>query len=205
VDSRSGYEPVSKSAISEYDANGSELKTLFQQRSFTFFCFCGHAKQLCAMSLSIGADVGEINTTAIILKEKELLCSSEVLTTQDVTSGIIEAIDIVLRQLPEEHAHNRGENFEKVSIGTTQFENAVKQGKDLSKVALFRLCYPATVAIPPPYVPGLDKFFYLNGGCETDGTTITHVDEDQLTQKTREVYIEGRSNATGKSKNIIWA
>lgn len=143
------------------------------------------------MSLSIGANVGETNTTAVILKEKKVLCSSEVLTTQDVTSGIIEAIGIVLRQLPEEHAHNRGENFEKVSIGTTQFENAAKQGKDLSRVALFRLCYPATVAIPPPYVPGLDKFFYLNGGCETDGTTITHVDEDQLTQKTREVYIEG--------------
>lgn len=149
--------------------------------------------------------MGETNTTAVILKEKEVLCSSEVQTTQDVTSGIIEAIDKVLRQLPEEHAHNRGENFEKVSIGTTQFENAVKHGKHLSKVALFRLCYPATVAIPPPFVPGLDKFFYLNGGCEIDGTTISPVDEDELTQKTREVYIEGRSNATCKSKKIMWA
>ncbi|XP_022809084.1 uncharacterized protein LOC111346055 isoform X2 [Stylophora pistillata] len=143
------------------------------------------------MSLSIGVDVGETNTTAVILKEKEVLCSSEVPTRQDVTSGVIEAIELVLRQLPEEHAHNRGENFEKVSIGATLFENAVKQGKNLSKVALFRLCYPATVAIPPPCVPALHKFFYLNGGCETDGTTITHVDEDQLTQKTKEVYIEG--------------
>lgn len=101
--------------------------------------------------------------------------------------------------------HNLSEKFEKVSIGTTQFENAVKQRKDLSKVALFRLCYPATIAIPPLRVPGLHKFFYLNGGCETDGTTISHVDEDQLTQKTREVYNEGRSNATCKSKNIMWA
>ncbi|XP_067048449.1 uncharacterized protein [Acropora muricata] len=143
------------------------------------------------MSLSIGADVGETNTTAVILKEKEVLCSSEVPTTQDVTSGIIEAIELVLKQFTDELKHNLSENFEKVSIGTTQFENAVKQRKDLSKVALFRLCYPATIAIPPLRVPGLHKFFYLNGGCETDGTTISHVDEDQLTQKTREVYNEG--------------
>lgn len=33
------YEPVSKSAISEYDANGSELKTLFQQRILPFSVF----------------------------------------------------------------------------------------------------------------------------------------------------------------------
>ncbi|KAK2552714.1 putative D-/L-hydantoinase subunit A [Acropora cervicornis] len=96
------------------------------------------------MSLSIGADVGETDTTAVILKEKEVLCSYEVSTTQDVTSDMIDAIKLVLRQLPEEDAHNR----------------------DV-----------------------LHEFFYLNGGCETDGTT--HVDEDQLTQKTKEMYIEG--------------
>ncbi|KAK2546836.1 hypothetical protein P5673_033438 [Acropora cervicornis] len=145
--------------------------------------------QFCAMSLSIGADVGETNTTAVILKEKEVLRSYEVSTTQGVTSDMIDAIKLVLRQLPEEDAHNRGENFERVSIGTTQFENAVKQGKDHSRVALFRLCYPATIAIPLPPVDVLHEFFYLNGGCETDGTT--HVDEDQLTQKTKEMYIEG--------------
>ena len=71
------------------------------------------------MSLSIGADVGETDTTAVILKEKEVLCSYEVSTTQDVTSDMIDAIKLVLRQLPEEDAHNRGENFERVSIGTT--------------------------------------------------------------------------------------
>ena len=70
-------------------------------------------------------------------------------------------------------------------------------------MALFRLCYPATIAIPPPPVDVLHEFFYLNGGCETDGTT--HVDEDQLTQKTKEMYIEGRSNAMCKSKNIMRA
>ena len=113
----------------------------------------------------------------------------------------------MLRQLPEEDAHNRGENFERVSIGTTQFgtENAVKQGKDHSKVALFRLCSPLTIAIPPPPVDVLHEFFYLNGGCETNGTTMTHVDEDQLTQKTKEMFIEGRSNAMCKSKNIMRA
>ena len=126
------------------------------------------------MSLSIGADVGETNTTAVILKEKEVLCSYKVSTTQDVTSGIIDAIKLVLKQLPEEDAHNRGENF-------------------------------ATIVIPPPPVDVLHEFFYLNGGCETDGTTITHVDEDQLTQKTKEMCIEGRSNTMCKSKNIMRA
>mgnify|MGYP002260016520 FL=1 len=46
--------------------------------------------------------MGETNTTAVILKEKEVLCSSEVPTTQDVTSGIIEAIELVLKQFTDE-------------------------------------------------------------------------------------------------------
>lgn len=140
---------------------------------------------------------------AVILKGENVLCFSQVPTKQDVTSGIIEAIELVLKQFTDELKHNLGENFEKVSIDTTQFENAVKQGKHLSKVALFRLCYPATIAIPPLRVPALHKFFYLNGGCETNGTTIIHVDEDQLTQKTNKVYIEGRSNEIFKNNQII--
>ena len=44
--------------------------------------------------------MGETNTTAVILKEKEVLCSYEVSTTQDVTSDMIDAIKLVLRQLP---------------------------------------------------------------------------------------------------------
>ena len=146
------------------------------------------------MSLSIGVDVGETNTNAVILKEKDVLCSAKAPSTEDVTSGIIETVQSVLKQLPEELARSPGAHVERVSIGTTQFVNAVKQGKDLARVALYRLCYPATIAIPPLRVPGLHKFFYLNGGCETNGTTITHVDEDQLTQKTNELYIEGRSS-----------
>lgn len=37
--------------------------------------------------LCVGVDVGETNTDAVILLNKEILCSTKVLTTWEVTSG----------------------------------------------------------------------------------------------------------------------
>lgn len=167
-------------------------------------CRLGQARQLCAMSLSIGVDVGETNTNAVILKEKDVLCSAKAPSTEDVTSGIIETVQSVLKQLPEELARSPGAHVERVSIGTTQFVNAVKQGKDLARVALYRLCYPATIAIPPN-VPGFHNFFYLKGGYEFNGTVINEVDEKEVKEITEKVYDEGTTNVLFRNYNTIWA
>lgn len=141
------------------------------------------------MALSIGVDVGEANIDVVILKKekKEVLCSVKVPTTEDVTCGIIEAIQSALKQLPEEFQSNPTEHVARVNFTTTQFVNAVVQGKGLTKVALFRLCDPATKAIPPRDL----SVFYLSGGYEIDGTVITNVDEDQVKEKTAKVYNNG--------------
>lgn len=142
------------------------------------------------MSLSIGVDVGKTNTNAVVLKGKDVLCSSKAPSTEDVTSAIIETVQSVLKQLPEELARSPGAHVERVSIGTTQFVNAVRQGKDLSGVALYRLCYPATIAIPPN-VPGLHEVFYLKGGYEFNHAVINKVDEKEVKEKTKKVYDKG--------------
>lgn len=155
------------------------------------------------MSLSIGVDVGKTNTNAVVLKGKDVLCSSKAPSTEDVTSAIIETVQSVLKQLPEELARSPGAHVERVSIGTTQFVNAVRQGKDLSGVALYRLCYPATIAIPPN-VPGLHEVFYLKGGYEFNHAVINKVDEKEVKEKTKKVYDKGTSNAIFRIYNTIW-
>ena len=145
------------------------------------------------MALSIGVDVGETNIDVVILKKekKEVLCSAKVPTTVDVTCDIIKAIQSALKQLPEEFQSNPTEHVASINIGTTQFVNAVVQGEGLTKVALFRLCDPATKAIPPRDLSVLDTYFYLSGGYEIDGTVITNVDEYQVEEKTEKVYNNG--------------
>ena len=148
--------------------------------------------------LCIGVDVGGTNTDAVILKKKDVLCSAKVPTTEDVTSGITEAIQSALKQLPEEFQPVPTQNVARVNIGTTHFVNAVVQRKGLAKVAVVRLCGPATVAIPPfcdfpadlrSVIGGMH--FFLNGGFQYDCSCITDVDEDEVKRIANEVHAAG--------------
>jgi N-methylhydantoinase A/oxoprolinase/acetone carboxylase beta subunit len=98
----------------------------------------------------IGVDVGGTNTDAVILNinpaaadtpSRGVLASSKTPTTQDVTSGIMTAVDNVLKK-----ADIATEKILSVAIGTTHFVNAVVEAdaRRLSKVAVVRLCNPFT-------------------------------------------------------------
>lgn len=148
--------------------------------------------------LYIGVDVGGTNTDAVVLRKKEVLCSAKVPTTEDVTSGISEAIQSALSQLPEDYQPNPTQHVARVNIGTTHFVNAVVQRKFLTKVAVLRLCGPATRAIPPlcdfpadlrNVVGGMH--FFLNGGFQYDCSCITDVDEEEVKRIANKVHLAG--------------
>lgn len=82
--------------------------------------------------LCVGVDVGETNTDAVILLNKEILCSTKVLTTWEVTSGIVKAISSATKQLPRALQKNPSKHIARVNIGTTHFVNAIVQ-KEPSK------------------------------------------------------------------------
>ena len=150
--------------------------------------------------LCVGVDVGETNTDAVILRHNEVLCSSKVLTTGDITSGVIEAVRSALRQLPGGFQPNRSRYVSRVNIGTTHFVNAIVQRKGLVKVAVLRLCGPATRAIPPlcdfpadlkDVIGGMH--YFLNGGYQYNGSCITDVDEKEVKRTIKEVQKAGGS------------
>lgn len=153
------------------------------------------------MWLCIGVDVGGTNTDAVILRKNEVLSSAKVPTTADVTSGITGAISSALRELPEEFQPSPTQYVTRVNIGTTHFVNAIVQRKGLTKVAVLRLCGPATMAIPPlcDFPTDLRKaigsmHFFLNGGYQYDCSCITNVDEDEVKRVAKEVHTTGIHN-----------
>ena len=152
--------------------------------------------------LCVGVDVGSTNTDAvilgIILEQKKVLCSAKLLTTEDITSGVVEAIGVALGKLPDEFQPSPARYVARVNIGTTHFVNAIVQRKGLAKVAVLRLCGPATRAIPPfsefpadlkNVIGGM--YFYLNGGYQYDGSSITDIDEEEVKKVIEQVHEAG--------------
>ena len=101
----------------------------------------------CGEIYSIGIDVGGTNTDAVFLRPGEdgiaVLAKVKTATTQDVVSGIREALgQLLARGLPKERVRH-------VFLGTTKFLNALLERQDLLKVGVVRLCLPTTVNHPP--------------------------------------------------------
>ena len=96
------------------------------------------------MMYRIGIDVGGTNTDAVIMRDREVIDWAKKPTTQDVTTGIVAVLSEVLAQTGIERGL-----VDAVMIGTTHFTNAVVQRRELTPVAVFRLCGPATRSLPP--------------------------------------------------------
>ena len=86
----------------------------------------------------------------------------------------------------------------RVNIGTTHFVNAIVQRKSLAKVAVLRLCGPATRAVPPfcDFPADLRKviggmYFFLNGGYQYNCSCITDVDEEEVKRTIKKVHRAG--------------
>ena len=127
----------------------------------------------------LGIDVGSTHTDAVIMDGLEVISTHKAPTSQDISTGIIEAAKSVLADCGLPRA-----SFEAVVIGTTQFTNAVVQRRGLVKVAAMRIGAQSTAALPPFYdwPVGLKEAVagsvaMINGGHEFDGTPITALDE----------------------------
>ncbi|KAL6045895.1 N-methylhydantoinase A/oxoprolinase/acetone carboxylase beta subunit [Balamuthia mandrillaris] len=133
----------------------------------------------------IGVDVGGTNTDAVVLVGREVVASVKQPTTKDVTSGVTSALSQVLAS-----SKLSSSDISVVIIGTTHFVNAVVQrSKELRKVAVLRLCGPASRAIPPfgDFPADLREVVYgyhafLSGGYEFDGQEIEAISEEEVKQ-----------------------
>ena len=91
----------------------------------------------------VGVDVGGTNTDAVLMDGQELAAAAKVPTTEDVTTGIVNAVTELLKQGFD------SADIDAVMVGTTHFTNALLEQRGLSPTAVIRLALPATQLLPP--------------------------------------------------------
>jgi N-methylhydantoinase A/oxoprolinase/acetone carboxylase beta subunit len=135
------------------------------------------------------------------MSEREVVGWAKRPTTPDVTSGIVAALSGALAAAQVERR-----SVGAVMVGTTHFTNAVVQRRGLSRVAIFRLCGPATLSLPPmiDWPPDLrDEVCgytaFLPGGFEFDGQPIVPFDEAALRDACRAARSRGLSSVAVSS------
>jgi N-methylhydantoinase A/oxoprolinase/acetone carboxylase beta subunit len=140
----------------------------------------------------IGIDVGGTNTDAVLIADEKVVHSVKRPTTEDVTSGILDALK-ALRANPA-----AADTVEAVVIGTTHFINAVVQRRHLQKVAAIRIGMPASASLPPfcdwpkdlaSLVSG--EIFMLEGGHDYDGRPFMPLDTAGLKGAARKIRDKG--------------
>src|SRR5689334_814787 len=133
-----------------------------------------------SMTLRLGIDVGGTNTDAVVLNERaELLASFKSPTTPDVTSGIRNALDGLVKSHPDLDLGA----IKYAMLGTTHCTNAILERRNLNRVGLVRIGAPATLAIPPFVGWPADlrtavggEYVVVEGGHEYDGREIRPLD-----------------------------
>ncbi|WP_104399223.1 hydantoinase/oxoprolinase N-terminal domain-containing protein [Vibrio penaeicida] len=146
-----------------------------------------------SLNLRVGIDVGGTNTDAVIMKGSELLASVKMNTTKDVTSGVKEALNQVLKIGKVDK-----KDLSAVMIGTTHFTNAVVEQTRLTQTAVIRLALPSSSAIPPMaqwpegLVNAIGRHHYeIEGGYNFDGRAINPLNESALTDIANELKNKG--------------
>jgi len=139
--------------------------------------------------LRVGFDVGGTFTDGVLMRGRDVVAKAKSLTTQDVTAGIVQALDVLLNESrvnPSEVAM--------VSLGTTHTTNALIERRNLNKVGIFRLGAPATTAIPPltgwpgdlkQAIGGVKLVHVIRGGSEYDGRDIVPLDKQTIAEACR--------------------
>jgi len=124
----------------------------------------------------IGIDVGGTNTDAVLIENDAVVRSIKVVTTEDVTSGIVGSLHRL--------AVEPGSAIDGVMIGTTHFINAVLERRGLAKVAALRIGLPAGATLPPfcDWPAELAAFaqggvWMVEGGHDYDGRPFMPLDE----------------------------
>ncbi len=137
----------------------------------------------------LGIDVGGTNTDAVILDaEDNPIAQTKQPTTEDITTGILNALDDVL-----DAVEFTVSEIEYVMLGTTHATNAITERRGLNDVGVIRLGAPATESIRPllEWPDDLEaaignKTAILDGGHEFDGRTLNDLDELQVRETVRE-------------------
>ncbi len=138
-------------------------------------------------ALRIGIDVGGTNTDAVLMDGNRVLASSKQATSADVSSGVIAAIEAVLRE-HRDHRHR----VRAVMVGTTHFVNAIVQRRSLRAVTALRIGLPMGSAIPPmidwpeelrEIVSG--NCILVAGGAYYTGQEYTELDEQAIRDAAR--------------------
>lgn len=150
-----------------------------------------------AKDIRLGFDVGGTFTDGVIVQGDEVLAKAKALTTEDVTSGIVNAMDMMLK---DKDIDTSKIGF--VALGTTHTTNAIIERRNLNKVGILRLGAPATTAIPPltgwpedlkEAIGGEENMFIIRGGKEYDGRDIVPLDEEAIRDACRKM--KGKVNS----------
>jgi len=135
------------------------------------------------MSYRLGIDVGGTNTDAVILGTHDRVVSkSKRPTTEDISSGIKEAVEAVLSESRIEPS-----SIIHAMLGTTHCTNAIVERKGLSSVGVIRLGAPSGLAIPPhldwppDIISHIGKHYKIvKGGYEYSGVPISKTDREEI-------------------------
>jgi len=143
--------------------------------------------------MRIGVDVGGTNTDAVLMEGTKVLAAIKSPTTEDVGSGIVQAIKGILSD-----SGVAPSAIESVMIGTTQFTNAFVEGKRLVEVGIIRAALPATGSVEPllDFPERLAKAIgnhahLVPGGYEFDGREIAPLGEAEVAAAAREFKAKG--------------
>lgn len=143
--------------------------------------------------MKIGIDVGGTHTDAVLLDGDEVVSSIKALTSADVTSGIIDALEHLLSD-----SGLRESEVEAVMLGTTQFTNAVVERKQLAEVAAIRVGLPSGDGLPPmtgwptDIARALGQTSYMvRGGTLYDGRPLAEIDQSEIDKVVADIKHKG--------------
>ncbi|BDR91023.1 hydantoinase/oxoprolinase N-terminal domain-containing protein [Vulcanisaeta souniana] len=152
----------------------------------------------------IGIDVGSTHTDAVILDENNIIHAEKTMTTPDVTTGIINALRVVL-----ERSGINVDDVATVMFGTTHILNAIVQRRGLGKVGVIRVGLPATEAIEPMLDWPSDLRSTVNGGIamirgghDYTGEPLADFDENSVKNALR-TFVENKVNAIAVTS--VWS
>ena len=143
--------------------------------------------------MRIGIDVGGTHTDAVLLNTDEVVSSIKALTTADVTSGILVALEHLISDSGVAESA-----IEAVMLGTTQFTNAVVERRQLSEVAAIRIGLPSGEGLPPmigwpqDIAAALGGHTYmLHGGTLYDGRPLAPLQQPEIDAVIADIKAKG--------------
>jgi N-methylhydantoinase A/oxoprolinase/acetone carboxylase beta subunit len=143
--------------------------------------------------MRIGIDVGGTHTDAVLLDGDEVVSSIKALTSADVTSGIVDALEHIISDSGIDES-----TVEAVMLGTTQFTNAVVERRQLSQVAAIRIGLPSGDGLPPmigwpdDIAASLGGHSYMvRGGTLYDGKPLAPLDHTEISGVVADIKAKG--------------